>query len=375
MQLNISIIQLITICAVANGFVFGLLLLEKRENRFANRFLSMSILCLCLTFTPYMLDPSIWHKYRWLAWMPFSVSYWIGPSFYFYVRTLTRPQERFKKIHLWHFSPILLNYLHSIFHAIFPGSKTPWHYFHFVAEILESAAVISILVYMVLSLKMIVRYQKMLLDHVSNTDSLDLGWIKNCIKIIMASFVMILIFLAISTGISGKELFGQWDTYRSVVLLGYACFLYWLSIHGYRQAQTLQIKKADGLEAKISNDESVTIITKLDMGMRGQKLFRDPELSLSSLSKMMGIPERNISEAINGGLGKNFYQFVNEYRIGDVQEKLKDPLNHNLKIISLAYDSGFNSKATFNRIFKLYTGLTPREYKTQKRAENSLFET
>ena len=87
------------------------------------------------------------------------------------------------------------------------------------------------------------------------------------------------------------------------------------------------------------------------------------KLNLTSLSKAVGIAERSISEALNGHLNKNFYQFVNEYRIKDVQEKLMNPENTHLKILSLAFDAGFNSKATFNRLFKSYTGLTPKEFK------------
>ncbi|MGW9684830.1 helix-turn-helix domain-containing protein [Flagellimonas sp. 2504JD1-5] len=365
MQLNISIVQLITICSVVNGFVFAFLLLEKKENRFANRFLSLTLICMCLTFTPYMLDPSIWNKYRWLAWMPFSFTYWIGPAFYFYVRTLTNPSFRFTKTHLWHFSPLILNYLHSIYHTIYSGNHHPYHWFHFVAELFESAAIISILIYMVLSFKLVKKYQQQLLNKVSNITRIDLEWIKKTIVVIVVSFVLIFIFLCVSSGISGMVFFHQWDEYRAAILLLYACMLYWISIHGYRQAQTIKISKPKDLAVNLPDKESKDIIDKLNNAMQGEKLFRNPELNLTGLSKAIGISERSISEALNGHLNKNFYQFVNEYRIKDVQEKLMDPNNSHLKILSLAFDAGFNSKATFNRLFKGYTGLTPKEFKNQ----------
>ncbi len=365
MQLNISIVQLITICAVANGFVFGFLLLEKKENRFANRFLSLTLICMCLTFTPYMLDPSFWNTFRWLAWMPFSFTYWIGPSFYFYVLTLTNTDFRFTKRHLWHFSPLALNYVHSIYHAIFPGNRTPWHWFHFFAELLESAAIISILIYMVLSFKRVKKYQQQLLNNVSTITEIDLQWVKKMIGIIVVSFVLILIFLCISSGVSGKELFHQWDEYRSAVLLLYSSTLYWLSIRGYQQAQIIKISKPIDCNVDLLDEESTKIIAQLDNVMVKERLFRNPELSLTGLSKSVSISERTISEVLNGNLNKNFYQFVNEYRVKDVQEKLKNPKNAHLKILSLAFDAGFNSKATFNRLFKEFTGQTPKEFKSQ----------
>ncbi|UII81332.1 helix-turn-helix domain-containing protein [Flagellimonas sp. CMM7] len=365
MQLNISIIQLITICAVANGFIFGFLLLEKKENRFANRFLFLSLICMCLTFTPYMLDPSIWDTYKWLAWMPFSLSYWIGPSFYFYVRTLTNPSFLFTKRQLWHFSPLVLNYVHSIYHAIFPGSRTPWYWFHFVTELFESAAILSILIYMILSFKLVKKYQRQLLNNVSTITKINLQWVKKTILVIVISFVLISIFLFISSGISGKEFFYQWDEYRSAILLLYSCVLYWLSIRGYQQAQTIKISKPSDSIENLPDKESTKIIDQLHTAMVNQKLFRNPELSLASLSKSISVSERTISEVLNGNLNKNFYQFVNEYRVMDVQGKLKDPKNSHLKILSLAFDAGFNSKATFNRLFKTYTGLTPKGFKSQ----------
>lgn len=365
MHLNISIVQLITICAVLNGFVFGFLLLEKKENRFANRFLSLTLICLCLTFTPYMLDPSIWNTYRWLAWMPFSFTYWIGPSFYFYVLTLTNPNFRFTKRHLWHFSPLVLNYIHSIYHGIFPGNRTPWHWFHFIAELLESAAIISILIYMMLSFKRVKDYQLQLLDNVSTMTKIDLQWVKKTIMVIVVSFVLILVFLSISSGVSGKEIFHQWDEYRSVVLLLYSCTLYWLSIRGYQQAQTIKISKPTDSNADLLDTESIKVINQLHDAMINENLFRNPELSLTGLSTSISVSERTISEVLNGNLNKNFYQFVNEYRVKDVQEKLKDHKNSHLKILSLAFDAGFNSKATFNRLFKAYSGLTPKEFKNQ----------
>ncbi|MEM9647433.1 MAG: helix-turn-helix domain-containing protein [Bacteroidota bacterium] len=365
MQLQLSVVQLVTICAIANGFVFGFLVLRKKENRFANWFLALTIISMSLTFTPYMLDPSIWQEERWLAWLPFSLSYWIGPAFYFYVKSLTQPNWRFTKRQLWHFAPILLNYIHSLYHGIFSGNHHPYYWFHATAELFQSAAIISVLIYMFISLRIVNRYQRLLMDNVSNTSKIDLQWLKQIIRVIIISFVFILVFLVISSGLSGMVFFEQWDRYRNVVLMLYACVLYWISIHGFLQAQMLQLVCSEKENPDLSAIEFKDVLEKLHRTIRTQKLFKNPDLSLSDLSREVGISERTISEAINRGLGKNFFQFINEYRVKEVQEILINPACSHLKIISLAFDSGFNSKATFNRIFKSYTGLTPKEYKSK----------
>ncbi len=134
-----------------------------------------------------------------------------------------------------------------------------------------------------------------------------------------------------------------------------------ISISGFKQAQ---IHKIPALETdETSFEEPSEIVKKLDETIRTHKLYRNPELSLTDLSKSAAIPERTISDTINQELNKNFYQLINEYRVEEIKELLQDPSNDHLKILSLAYDSGFNSKATFNRIFKAYEGLTPQEYK------------
>ena len=363
MQIEISPIQLLTICAVINGFVFSFLLLEKKENRYANRFLSVTIFSMCLTFTPYILDVSIWNAYQWLAWLPFSLSYWIGPAFYFYIKTLTKNRYSFQNKDLWHFSPIILNYLHSIYHVLV-GNSNPWPWFHYVAEFLESAAILSVLVYMFFSYQLVKSYQHSLLDNVSNTERIDLRWVNQFIWIISGSCVLILVFLISSMIAGGRYTLQEWDDPRALALLIYAGVLYWLSISGFKQAQTHRVADLDERKEPDKGTQS-EMLQKLNAIIEHKKLYRNPELSLYDLSKSVDISERVISNAINQELGKNFFQFINEYRIEEVKERLKDPNNDHLKILSLAFDAGFNSKASFNRVFKSFTGQTPKDYKSE----------
>lgn len=359
MSFQITLIELITLFGIVNGLTFSFLLLTKKENRKANRFLALLVISMCFTFTPYVLESSIWHKFRWLVWMPFSLSYWIGPSFYFYVKTLT-VDYKFRKKDLWHFSPLGLNYIHSIYHASITYGN-PYPVLHHISEFFESAAILSILIYVLLSYRLIVNYSKNLLNKVSNIEFINLKWIKKMILTIAISFILILIFLWVSSAISGKESLSQWTSLKSIVLLMYVAILYWLSISGYKQTQVINIamKSTTSKEVEIIT----TTIRKLQEVMNKDLLFRNPELTLFDVSKSIGISERAISEAINKELNKNYYRFINEYRIEEVKKKLLDPNNNHLKIMSLALEAGFNSKASFNRVFKLYVGQTPKQFK------------
>jgi AraC-like DNA-binding protein len=83
---------------------------------------------------------------------------------------------------------------------------------------------------------------------------------------------------------------------------------------------------------------------------------------------MLDVPRNQLSGVINQVHGKNFYEFVNLYRINEVKRLLTDPKNKHLKLISIAYDAGFNSKASFNRIFKQMTNMTPSKFITANKA-------
>ncbi|MEP2612022.1 MAG: helix-turn-helix transcriptional regulator, partial [Cyclobacteriaceae bacterium] len=155
----------------------------------------------------------------------------------------------------------------------------------------------------------------------------------------------------------------EWDDPRAFLLLIYAGILYWISISGFKQAQIHKIP-AHEIERNESKRPS-EIVKKLDETIRTQKLYRNPELSLTDLSQAVDISERSISDTINQELNKNFYQLINEYRVEEIKMLLQDPSNDHLKILSLAIDAGFNSKASFNRVFKQFTAMTPKEFKSQ----------
>lgn len=102
--------------------------------------------------------------------------------------------------------------------------------------------------------------------------------------------------------------------------------------------------------------------TRLTAFMTTSKAYLDTELSLETLSQKVNIPKHHITQLLNDRLHKSFYRFVNEYRINDAIEKLKDHAGE-INILSLAYDCGFNSKSSFNNYFKQLTGDTPSAYR------------
>lgn len=101
--------------------------------------------------------------------------------------------------------------------------------------------------------------------------------------------------------------------------------------------------------------------------MENEKLHEDPEFTLQQLSHKLQIPSYQVSQAINDGMKKNFYELVNGYRVEEAKRLLADDRNRNYTILSVGFEAGFNSKTTFNTVFKKFTGLTPTEYRERQK--------
>ncbi|NRB77639.1 MAG: AraC family transcriptional regulator [Saccharospirillaceae bacterium] len=103
------------------------------------------------------------------------------------------------------------------------------------------------------------------------------------------------------------------------------------------------------------------ILKDVKQYMENEHAYKDNQLNLISLSELVGVSTHHLSEVLNQHEGKNFYQFVNDYRVNYVCEHLIK--GSKPKIIELALDAGFSSKSTFNAVFKQFTGLSPTQYR------------
>lgn len=110
-------------------------------------------------------------------------------------------------------------------------------------------------------------------------------------------------------------------------------------------------------------------IEKINQYMAEQKPFLNPELTLMDLSQNLNIPKHQITLLLNNHLGKNFFEYVNEFRIEETKKRMIDPQYEHLTLVAIAYECGFNSKSTFNTFFKNATGLTPTEWRKENKTK------
>lgn len=114
--------------------------------------------------------------------------------------------------------------------------------------------------------------------------------------------------------------------------------------------------------SRLDDDTAGRLVAMILDHLDKEKPYKDPDLTLARLADRIGLTPHMLSQLLNDRLNKNFNHFINAYRIDEVKKLLDTPSNRD-KLLSIAYDSGFRSKTTFNTMFKKFTGKTPSEYR------------
>jgi AraC-like DNA-binding protein len=144
--------------------------------------------------------------------------------------------------------------------------------------------------------------------------------------------------------------------------------IYILGFYGLRQQkiffpEIIEAKTKEKYQKSLLSNRQKTIIKNAVIKyVETEKVYLNPDLNMNMLSANLKIPKHNITEVLNVELGKNFFRFINEYRIEEVKKQLSDPKN-NYSIEAIGYECGFNSKSAFFTVFKNLTGMTPNMYK------------
>ncbi|MBE0675534.1 MAG: AraC family transcriptional regulator [Bacteroidales bacterium] len=111
-------------------------------------------------------------------------------------------------------------------------------------------------------------------------------------------------------------------------------------------------------------EQADEILKKLISYMQEKRPYLNRDLSIFDLAAMTGISRHHITQVLNEHYNRNFYTFINEFRVNEAAVRMADARFRNYTILAIAYDSGFNSKSAFNKIFLEYKGMTPSEYRT-----------
>lgn len=373
--------------AFIQGVLFSLLLFYRgwRLERLSDKLLALLLMLNAVKVAYWMLGFAGWYDTHdgytsFMFYFPFNNVVWMGPLLYFYFLSLTNTAFRLQKNHWKHLvlpaGWLLLMAVKFIIDFSFNrpfltveaaqyGTKGP------LADLEKNifgdlVSLASFFYYLLITMKSFHRYQSYIRQNFSTTEELRFDWLRNLLYTIIAGVLVFFLFELIALVNSGSSYKFDWFAY-----LGLGIIIYYLSIAGYfTHPRYLQQLHFEPEQKQVTEKDSVKEIlpeleqwkTRLMGYMEKNKPYLQPELNLNDLAKQLSTNSSVLSKVINDGTGRNFNDFINYYRVQELIQRLSSGEHKTQTLLSIAYDSGFNSKATFNRSFKKVTGKTPREY-------------
>jgi len=225
--------------------------------------------------------------------------------------------------------------------------------------------------YLHLSHQKIKSYRIKLRRKVSNVDGILLKWVDALIFSFYGYFILVLLFFIVMITTPVKPAFADTIVYSGLVLL-----LLCIGFYGIKQGSIFS--SSIDLPTDSEAPDTVKIPDSLDFELCEQikdfveikKIYLDSEIRMSQLAGMLALSPQRLSYILNSVLNQNFYDFINSYRVLEVCSRIEGGQAEKLTILAIALDSGFNSKATFNRLFKKHKGMSPSEFKKRSQLIN-----
>ncbi|MEW6194971.1 MAG: helix-turn-helix domain-containing protein [Bacteroidota bacterium] len=381
-----DIITNIFLLAAVQGFLLAALLFFKKRNRNANRVLSFAIFILALDLlSVYSTITEFYKTFPSTFGINFAFPFIYGPIFYLYTKIVTGNETHFKTKHLLHFIPFVLAHLYvSSFYFLSEQGKlaqieiylTVLQYDLLVIGFLKA---VHGIIYTSLSLGLIHRFDRNLREAFSNIDKIKLNWLRFLIAGTMVVWFVVALTILIPIFVDPSL-----NIYDNIIYFFVSIFIYAIGYGALNQPEVFNYHnekiKAEETEtglsettkyvkSSLSEEDIERIKTGLIDIMEKKKLYLKSDLTLSQLAGELNASNHNLSEVINTSFNKNFYDFVNYYRVEEFKERIKKPECENYSLLAVAFDSGFSSKTSFNSIFKKYTNTTPSEYKRQMKLQ------
>jgi putative ABC transport system permease protein len=309
------------------GLTFvGLLWFVKTTHRAANRFLALALVIVVL-----------WMIRALGVDLPLQLSLALGPLIYFYTLKITRTEYIFRPKDLLHFIPVMLE-------QIFDQSAL----FNPVIRLL---ATLSVFIYLYRSHLLISQFYKRQKFTGGERRRDELRWLGRQLSGFGFLWLM---------WMAGIYIYYAFDLMLGIITV-------WMAASAFLRRETLVSKLPASGELW---QKGIWLKKAMETGL----YYQDPDLNLSSLAESLGIHPHELSRIINLSLNKNFHEFINEYRIREVTRKMKNPANARLTLLGIAFDAGFNSKATFNRTFRQIIGKNPAEYMSDLKNKRSTYD-
>lgn len=389
MDYTINLRSILLLIAMLQGLVIAGLLLARgfRRRQIADFFLSGLLFYLSCSLIEHFIGFMGVYDYAReqghdLTFFPFGNPFTFGPLILLYTRALTDGAFRWQRREWWHFAlPVLYYIVHLVIWAMPDAAK-----FHFLDETIAGQGIrtgsevifyITTTWYLWQSFKRFHSYRLLIEQEYANIGRMTLNWLRLFLLAFSAYLALDLLFSLIALLHALNYIGWYWLNLLRAIML------YYLSATGWAFAQKssvnydfLETRSSTTARLETENPGSISpgklIMAPADIAIRSaqlraymeaQKPWLDPDVTLSSLAEQLGLNTSQMSFIVNSAFKQNFNDFINHYRVEEVKRKLSSTDFQHLSLLGIAYESGFNSKATFNRAFKKMTGNAPSQFK------------
>lgn len=231
-------------------------------------------------------------------------------------------------------------------------------------------------IYPMLSLIQLFRHRNHIENEFSNIEKINLNWLRYWIIISITGFWISFIIIWVAQY--------EWVNYLTsfqVVATQLTFNIVIIGFYGVRQTtiftnmpslvvEDRAISRSKSVESKAPISEASDLLLKVQKFMLEEKPFLDSQLTIDMLASQLHMSRHELSQIINEQVGLNFFNFVNQYRVEEIKKRIANKQYTHLTLLGIALETGFNSKSSFNHIFKKNEGVTPSEYK-RKIAESN----
>lgn len=354
---------MLTVCAVI--VVMAVLLVFRREDRRACLFLSAFLISVVLELVPQIIGfAGAYDKWPGLSFYPFETELYFGPLIYLHARSLVSADKLG-----WRWGLLIPGAIQTLYYSsivlIFPDYLDRWAYdanTHTpIISPIELVLALSLTIGAIVTVFKLLREYQTFLAATQSTDQFDPSWLRLMLPgiALVGGLAVLLLLLNLMYGHIGY-------TSEYPILLSAAIIIAWLGLVASRRLTTRFPKFSDFArpsqtspkKVKNWNEEGSALKAAVEEG----GWFLEPSFSLRDLSERLATNDTYASRAINDGLGMNFSSFINSLRTSHAKSLLTGTQK---SVLAIALDSGFGSKATFNRVFKQLVGVTPTAYRTQ----------
>lgn len=366
--------MILIFCAVLGLFWAYFLTTNKRGNVSANRYVAILLFALAILIIRQSVNVGVDDTLAsFFYFLSQGVLFLIGPSILFHFQSLAN-----KQISTWtilkHYSLAMAVAIVLVILFTFRDELRNVNNTATLKIILFSFItfqIVHLIYYLFISRKEIVNYEAKYGQYHTATSGINLRWMKGLIRIISLFSLLILTmyFLILSGGYYSMN-----NNADLLFLLGVGLIIVRIVVTSWRQPEVASGIYQEEIKYKnspLSSSESTALKEKLDRLVKEEQVFKTPELNLNQLAKELEVPAYILSQLINQEYNKNFFNFINDFRIEFASKKINNGELSTLTLAGVAYESGFNSKSTFNRAFKKKMGCTPKEYSKEKRPIHS----